>query len=492
MTNPTPSEENAASSAAADPAPPEISISDRVPFKQKVSYALGSLVEAFAGGSLGPMFMPVFNVGFGISPGLLGIVGMIHRVWDAIYDPIIANVSDNTRTRWGRRRPFILIGSIATAIVTPLMWRLGDGWSEMTMLVYITLIGLLVHVCMSTWAMPYNSLMLELTPNYDERTRVSAYRAIVGKLGALIGAWVLPICASKWLFPNPTTGEADLVRGIQTVSIGLSVGIVIFGMLPALFVTERYYARDASKQAKEPFFKGLRDSFQLRPLWMLIFIVLFQVLGNALVGGMGFYLNMYFVNKGQLSDAAFIEGLKSSVAFVTGLAAVPFWTWVSEKLDKKWTLMIIIASGLISSALQYMCLSPRYPYLQIIPAVFYASVVASIWLILPSMQADIVDYDELRTHRRREGNINAVFTWFFKLGVTLATGASGFILMWTGFDVKNGSHQAPEVLHLMLVLFIAVPAVFWSIAVVILWFYPLNREKMAVIRAQLEARRGKV
>lgn len=470
---------------------PQISVSDRVPFKQKVAYGLGSLVEAFAGGSLGPMFMPVFNLGYGISPGLLGIVGMIHRVWDAIYDPIIANVSDNTRTRWGRRRPYILVGAIATAVVTPLTWRLGSGWSEMAMLVYIAFIGVLGHACMSTWAMPYNSLMLELTPNYDERTRVSAYRAIVGKFGALVGAWILPLCASK-MFANPGTGEADLVRGMQTVSIGLSAGIVVFGILPALFVTERYYAKDASKQAKEPFFKGLRDSFQLKPLWMLIFIVLFQVLGNALVGGMGFYLNVFFVNKGQLADAAFIEGLKSSVAFVTGLAAVPFWTWVSEKLDKKYTLMIIIGSGLISSALQYLCLSPRYPYLQIIPAVFYASVVASIWLILPSMQADIVDYDELRTHRRREGNINAVFTWFFKLGVTLATGASGFILMWTGFEAKSGSNQAPGVLSLMLALFITVPAFFWTVAVVILWFYPLDRDQMAGIRAELEARRGKI
>ena len=471
--------------------PAKVTAEDKVPFKQKASYALGSLVEAFAGGSLGPMFLPVFNLGYGISPGLLGIIGVIHRVWDAIYDPIIANVSDNTRTRWGRRRPYILIGAIATAIVTPLTWRLGAGWSETAMLVYIAFIGILGHACMSTWAMPYNSLMLEMTPNYDERTRVSAYRAIVGKFGALVGAWILPLCASK-MFANPTTGEADLVRGMQTVSIWLSVGIVAFGILPALFVTERYYAKEASKQAKEPFFKGLRDSFQLKPLWMLISIVLFQVLGNALVGGMGFYLNVFFVNKGQLTDAAFIEGLKASVAFVTGLAAVPFWTWVSEKLDKKYTLMIIIASGLISSALQYLCLSPRYPYLQIIPAVFYASVVASIWLILPSMQADIVDYDELRTYRRREGNINAVFTWFFKLGVTLATGASGFILMWTGFEVKNGSNQAPEVLWLMLVLFITVPAFFWTVAVVILWFYPLDREKMAGIRAELEARRGKI
>lgn len=207
------------------------------------------------------------------------------------------------------------------------------------------------------------------------------------KFGVLIGSWILPFAASPF-FASPETGKPDLVRGVQIISIALAAGTIMLGVLPAIFIPERYYEKEASKQAKEPLIQGIRDSFHLRPLWMLVSIVVFQVFGNGLTSAMGFYINLYYVNHGKLKDAAVIEGFKGTTAFLVGLAAVPFWTWVCEKLDKKWTLMIIVSSGFISAGLNLVCLTPSHPYLQLIPAVFYASVTASIWLILPSMLAD--------------------------------------------------------------------------------------------------------
>jgi GPH family glycoside/pentoside/hexuronide:cation symporter len=471
-------------------APEKIAGEDRIPVGQKLAYAAGGSVEMMTNASVGPMWMPVFNLGFGISPGVLGIIGVIYRIWDAITDPVVGNMSDNTRTRWGRRRPYIFVGAIMTAVVTPMLWRLSPNWSEMGMLIYITVVGLLLHTSLSVWAMPYNSLMLEMTPNYDERTRVSAYRTVFMKFGVLVGSWILPFAASP-LFGDPLTGKSDLVRGVQIISIGLAVATIALGVLPAIFIPERYYHKEASKQAKEPLIRGIRDSFSLRPLWLLISIVVFQVFGNGLTSAMGFYINLYYVNAGKLTDAAVIEGFKGSTAFVVGLAAVPFWTWVCERLDKKWTLMIIVGSGFVAAGLNLLCITPGMPYLQIVPAVFYASVTASIWLILPSMLADIVDLDELKTNRRREGNINAVFSWFFKLGGTVAMGLSGFILEWTGFDAKLGA-QPEAVLHRMLLLYILLPTIFWIVAVILIGIYPLNRKKMSEIRAELESRRGAV
>ncbi len=197
-----------------------ISDEDRVPIRQKLAYAAGGSVEMLSSASVGTMWMPVFNLGFGISPGVLGMLGVIYRIWDAITDPVVGNMSDNTRTRWGRRRPYILVGAVLTAITTPLLWRLSPGWSEMTMLVYITIIGLLLHTSLSIWSMPYNSLMLEMTPNYDERTRISAYRTIFMKFGVFIGSWILPFAASSY-FASAETGKPDLVRGVQIISIAL-------------------------------------------------------------------------------------------------------------------------------------------------------------------------------------------------------------------------------------------------------------------------------
>jgi len=149
---------------------PRIAAKDKVPVGQKLAYAAGGSVEMLSAASVGTMWMPVFNLGFGISPGILGMIGVIYRIWDAVTDPVIGNMSDNTRTRWGRRRPYIFVGAVLVAITTPMLWRLSPSWSEMSMLVYITVIGLLLHTSLSIWAMPYNSLMLEMTPNYDERS----------------------------------------------------------------------------------------------------------------------------------------------------------------------------------------------------------------------------------------------------------------------------------------------------------------------------------
>ncbi len=468
----------------------EIPPEDRVPFGQKVSFGVGGSVEWFTTGMVGRLYMPMFNLGLGIAPQVLGMLMVVFRIWDALSDPVMGNISDNTRTRWGRRRPYIFVGAILTAIITPLFYRPPAGWGDTATIGYILVVGILMYTSITIWAMAFNSLMLEMTPNYDERTRISAYRTLFGKFGVLLGGWVLPFAASGYF--AGADGEPDLVRGLQAITLWLSGAVIILGILPAIFNRERYYLREAARQKKESLVQGLRESFRVKPLWLMIGFVVLQVFGAQVTGALGFYINIYFINDGQLMDASIIEGLKDTTGFLMGLAAIPFWTWVCEKLDKKWTMMIIIGSGFIGAFLNVVCLTPKYPYLQIVPAVFYASVVASIWLIVPSMLADIVDYDELLTGKRREGSINAVFSWFLKLGMTLPVGLSGFVLAWTGFDVDAGQTQPPDVLNRMLWTYILLPIAFWATALFLLWKYPLKRERLAEIREELEQRRGKI
>lgn len=464
--------------------------SDKVSFGNKLAFGAGGAVDWLMTGLISRLFMPVFNLGFGIAPGNLSLILMFYRGWDAITDPIMGNISDNTRSKYGRRRPYIFLGAILTALVTPLLWRPNPEWGEFGMVIYITIIGLVAYTASTIWAMPYNSMMLEMTPDYDERTRLSAYKAIFCKLGVLCGGWVLPIAASSY-FANKN-GEADIVNGVQQITAALVVVVICLGLLPALFIKEKYYEKEASKQEKVPLIQGLKDSLKIKPLWVMVGFVVFQVFGSGLTSALGFYINTYYINEGVVKSAAFLEGIKETTAFATGLIAIPFWTWVCEKIDKKYSMMIIIASGFIGCGLNFLCLNPRYPYLQIVPAVFYASVVASMWLILPSMLADIVDYDELDSHMRREGLINAVFSWFLKLGMTCSVGLSGFILEWTGFDSKLGKTQDSSVLNNMVLAYIFLPVIFWSISLFLLYKYPLDRKKMSMIRTELEARRGTV
>lgn len=473
-----------------------------MPFWQKVAYSSAAPMDWFSVGlATSVLWMPVWNIGFGLSPSVLGIILLIYRAWDALADPLMGNISDNTRTRWGRRRPYILVGALLCALILPILWNppqsvknwypFGESSPITGLVIYITVVGLVLFTAFTIWAMPYYSLMLELTPDYDERTRLSAYRTFATKVGIFVGGWVLAIATSSY-FVDIKTGEPDIKEGMGVVSIGLAILVLLIGALPAFFVRERYYDKDAKKQEKIPFIKGVKETITIKPFWLLSGFIFLFMFGSGIVSTLGIYLNIYFVNGGELHDSYFIEGWKASVMAFMGIATLPLWTWICERFDKKWAMFIILVSGFVGAALNFFCFTPEYPYLQLVPAAFNAGVLGAMWLIVPSMQADIVDYDENKTHQRREGSINSIFSWFLKMAFTLSAGLSGFIIDWTGFDVTLGGAQPDHVLTRMLLFFVLIPLSFWGVAAYMIWHYPLNRATMHSIRAELEARRGKL
>lgn len=480
----------------------KISLEDKVPFWQKIAYSSAAPMDWFSVGlATSILWMPVWNIGFGLSPTVLGIILLIFRAWDALADPVMGNISDNTRTRWGRRRPYILVGALLSAVILPFLWNppeviqawypFGEEHEITGLTIYITIVGLLLFSAFTVWAMPYYSLMLEMTPDYDERTRLSAYRTFATKIGVLVGGWVLALTTADY-FADPTTGEPDIRAGIGVVSIGLAVLVFLIGALPAFFVKERYYAKEAQNQKRVPFFRGVRETISIKPFWLLCSFIFLFMFGNGVVSKLGIYLNIYLVNDGELQKSFLIEGWKGTVGAVVGIATIPLWTWICERFDKKWAMFIILISGFIGAGLNYVCFRPGMPYLQLIPVAFNAGVIGAMWLIVPSMQADIVDYDEKKTHRRREGSINSIFSWFLKMAFTLSAGISGFIIDFTGFDVDLGSDQPENVLTRMLLFFVLIPLSFWGVAAYLIWRYPLNRATMHTIREELEARRGKM
>ncbi len=468
-----------------------ISAGDRVPARTKLMFSAGTVMDYLSTTlTVSVLWMPFFNIGFGMSPITLGVILMIMRLWDGFNDPIMGNISDNTRTRWGRRRPFMMAGAVLTAVIYPMIWHPPTAWGPNVTAIYITIIGLLLFTASTCWAMPYYSLQMELTPNYDERTRISAWLAFFGKFSNLAGGWMLAIIAGPW-FVNAATGKPDIVHGMQSASWFIAALILCFGILPPLFVRERYYEAETSRQAKDPFWQSIRESLHCKPLWYLIGISFFVSLGSASIGTLGQYVNIYFVNSGRLGDASIITGWKATVAVGTGLLSIPLWTWLSEKLDKKIIVSILILGGMGGHALNYFCLRPDMPYLQLIPAVFQSGILGALSLLIPSMKGDIADYDELDTSRRREGSLNSFYSWFLRMSQTCAMGVGGVVLSWSGFDVAR-IEQPAEVLGRMKMLYLCLPIVIWSVSVFFLWKYPLNRSRMADIRTDLEARRGKI
>ncbi|RRJ95813.1 hypothetical protein Ga0100231_017575 [Opitutaceae bacterium TAV4] len=166
-------------------------------------------------------------------------------------------------------------------------------------------------------------------------------------------------------------------------------------------------------------------------------------------------------------------------------------TKLGERFDKRSVVMGMLACGMFGHLLNYVCMTPVHPYLQIVPAIFESCGLGAIWMFLPSMKADVADYDEVNSHRRREGSINAFYSWFVKVAATVSLGIGGLVLQMSGFNAKL-DNQPQDVLGRMFGMYLVLPVVIWCLALAFVWFYPLTRARAAQIRGELEARRGVV
>lgn len=466
-----------------------IAESDRIPFVQKLGFSIGVNTEYFASGlTMSVLWMPFFNIGIGMSPTVLGIILMVFMLWDAITDPVMGYISDNIRTRWGRRRPFIVIGAVCTTLIYPLFWYIPDFSTDAMRITYLVVVGIAFYTGFTIWSMPYYGLQMELTPNYDEKTRLSAYMAVFGKLSALCGGWVLALATNPSIIGS-SSAEGDIVAGMRNICWWMCGLILFCGLLPALVVKERYFEREVVPKDRECFMTSLKESFSCMPLWLLIGISFFLLAGVFSVKAVGQYVNIYYVFGGDLSAAAVMEGWKGTAMVTAGITLIPFWIWVGEQLDKKAMVVTLLIVVMVGHALNYLCMRPSMPWLQLIPAAFESAGLSAVWVFLPSMKADVADYDEMNTSRRREGSLNSFYSWFFKAAMTVSMGVGGYVLDVSGFSA--GLAVQPEaVVSRMFNIYLLLPYVPWGLALFFALKYPLSRRKMDDLRNTLEEKRG--
>ena len=149
---------------------------DRVSLAKKIAYGLGGPVDIMSVWVLVSIAYPLFNMELQMRPLYVAIILMSLRLWDGVIDPIMGWVSDNARTRWGRRRPFIFVGAILSALTYPLIFWFPEGLSAEQNMFWVIGFGILFYTCFTIWAMPYQSMLMEMTPDYNERTRVTEVR----------------------------------------------------------------------------------------------------------------------------------------------------------------------------------------------------------------------------------------------------------------------------------------------------------------------------
>jgi len=472
----------------------QIKEKDKVPFWKKLAYAAGGPVDILGIWVLVSIAYQVFNMELKLPPTYVAIILMSLRLWDGMLDPIMGWISDNTRTKWGRRRPYILIGAIMAGLLYPLIWWFPKDLSQIQIMFWVIGFGILFYTFFTVWGVPYQSMLMEMTPDYNERTRVAEFRSYFQTIAGFVNGWIW------WLSMLPifyivVDGKevASPLNGMRYISIIIGIVIIILGILPALFVEERYYESDVvQNQKKINLFTGLKESFSNKPFIILSLLTVFFLLGQSIFDGYGRYVGTYYVLGGDWKEGAKFAGYGTFIYTIFSLMFIPFFRWLSERIGKKRVLMIAIGLALISYATTWWTFNPSNPWLMLLNTVFIGAGYAGLWLMLPSMQSDVVDDDELHTGERREGSFASIYSWVLKISFMVGFLISGPLLEMTGFNAEFGANQPEGVYTNMRIGFLAIPIVALTIALILLTFYPITAKRAKEIRTELEARRGEV
>ncbi len=461
---------------------------DRVSFFEKAIYSIGGLVNSLQAAAIGAMVI-VLNIGLGVNPALVGLLGAIPRLIDAISDPVTGYISDNIRTRWGRRKPVIFIGAILGGIFYALMFQLHKGHSEIFYFWYFAAFQTLYFLGFTCFSIPWIALGYEMTPDYHERTRLQAASNFIGQIAWVVAPWFFKIMDNKSMF-------TDIVQGARVLSIVLGAFIVVGGILPALFIKERFADIPRPKRGaglwniSKDFFGGFATAFKCRPFVKLCAATFLIFNGFMLASAFSAYVIFFYVFGGDYAKGGTLLGWFGSLSSVCTFGVIFLASWLSTKIGKRKTFLITISISIVGYALKWVGYNPQEPYMLLIAAPFIAFGLGSLFTLVSSMVADVTDFDELLTGTRREGLFGAIYWWMVKLGLAVSSLLSGILLNLTGFDIALGADQTPQALLYMRLFDIGIPIVTSLAALFIIKTFSITEAKAFEIRRQVEQRRG--
>jgi len=413
---------------------------DRIRFGQLAAYGAGGIIPIALFNVAGILVGLMGNISLGLSAFWLGVILIIPRLWDALSDPIIGHLSDNTRTRWGRRRPFLLIGGILVAVFFVVIWWIPKGdmvrvWFpsesgfQAFQLVYILVTLLLFFTAVNIFEIPHGALGMEMTTDYHERTRLFSAKSFVGNLFAMSTPWLFAL-ASMEVFKGTGGNEAD---GMRYVSLMIAAFLIPLSFWWSFKLREPGFVKVA-KQEKTPFWKDMKHAASNRNFIMLTLTIFTLAMGFNFVQLLGSYIPIFYVFGGDKVAGAYLLGINGTIWAITGVLAVFPLNWISPKLGKRNTLTIAIVLMCLAQLSKIVCYNTHYPYLIIIPTVLLSAGMLFFFTLGSSMVGDICDEDELKTGHRSEGSFYSIFWWFIKMGTALASFVAGALIVFTMFD----------------------------------------------------------
>lgn len=447
---------------------------NKLPAWRKWIYGSGDLGFSLTSTIVGAYFAIFLTDVVGVPARIAAISIFLGRTWDYINDPLFGYITDRTRTRWGRRRPYLLFGPVPFAIVFAMMWWKPPLQGDLVLAVYYACAYILYDAVVTLVYMPFIALTPELTSDYDERTSLNSVRAFFSILGSLV-AFTIPLMIVKEFSPDQASNV--LLMGIS---------FAIFSALPLFLVFFGTRERPEFMQQEKP---GLRESikasFQNRPFIFSAGIYLFTWMSVDLLQTIMLYFIKYVVKQESNSNVIL------ATIFVVGIFALPLWTWISKRLNKR--LAYISGMAFLAAVLLVLInLTPATSLGWILTLCVLAGIGISAAHVIPwSIIPDAIEYGELKTGRRFEGVFYSLISLAQKVASSFAIPLALLVLDATGY-IPNGATQPPSAVIGIRVVTGPIPAVMITLGIIFAIVYPLGRERYTQIAMELEERRTRL
>ncbi|HVU31907.1 MAG TPA: MFS transporter [Opitutaceae bacterium] len=450
----------------------------RLSTAQKTIFGLGGMANGMIISGVNTLTLPIYNLILGVRPQWVGIATSIPLVYDAITDPVMGWISDNFRSRWGRRRPFIVAGAAMTGLSFALLWWCPQGWGEFSLFIYLLIASLVFYTAHKVWVIPYLSLGLGLTSEQNSRTSLWGYFTFFTNVASLGGTWLLALIESHYFVSSALAARW----------VGCAVGALtgVFAALPGMFLQEE--AIPARKSGRARPFADMKSALQVAPFRHLALTILLLNAALNCAAPFGLYVVIYYLYAGNASAGATLYSVMSTVRLAAALSSLPLATRLANRFGKKPTLLGCLIACSVGFWSTLLTVTPAHPWLVVISAALIAPGATAPFQLYWSMLSDVCDWDELERGARRDGTFSALGNWFVKTAQGLVFLTSGVLLAEIGFDRNLGAHQSAETLLSMRLIWAVVPGVVALVACAVLWRYPITRYRAEAIRRELNGR----
>lgn len=459
-----------------------------VPFSQKLAFGLGMLANQLFPAMLG-IFIVILIDKLGFPGWMLSAIYFVPKLFDAITDPIMGFITDNTKSKWGRRRQYVIIGALITGISFAFMWQLYAEDSVNYNFYYFMIVSLVFYLGITIFSVPFVAMGYEMSDDFHERTSIMATSQLIGQLAWVFAPWLWVIMYDVSFFPSAE-------EATRTLAVYAAIFCTFLAVIPGIFIKSKStlhenYEPLNLKNASRSFdliIQGFKEALQIVPFRKLCIATFFIFNAFNTTAGFSFFIIKYYIFSGD-GQGIWPTLFGCVGALFTTFLIIPIVAKMSKVMGKKRAFIWSQGLSIIGYVSLLFLFVPGKPYLFLFALPFISFGIGSLFTLMMSMTSDVIDIDELNTGKRREGIFGAIYWWMVKFGLAIAGLLSGLILSF--IDFKSGAPtQTYETMFELRLFFSAIPMIGTLIAIWVMSDYSVDEAKAREISAELAKRKA--